>query len=528
MRFLIFALTSFFILQNAYAIEHNPLIRIGIIQHFGKNSSSKLKIQPSDPYSRLELIFPRYPHTQDLNSFQKQLVPSLEITSTYHPLKELQTQPSKVIAGTYRTFETASYYSQVLKNKLPELNWQVVYPDPWQVWATSQNPEETVRILKSNGFESAWIQESNLQKKVLGWEGDNLIGEKLPEQENSRKGSFKFHRSKLLVRNPSGLPIKVNGKTYPGSLEIIPDSFGNFSVVNEVRLEDYLRGVVPYEVGADAPQSALETQAILARTYTLANLHRFLPENYQLCATQHCQVYEGLGAINPLIDRAIQNTRGIVLTNQAGQIAQVFYYSTDGGFTANYTDIWPSINEASVKQLDGVSTCSNLPKGFNLSNEDDLRVFLTSPEAKTWGCYDSVSPSFRWEKRIAKSELTQVMKKARDKWKFAWPEFNNIKNVQIINRNQTGRAIKMLVESDKGIFYVDLDEIRTALGGLRSSMFVILRENANGTETLVIKGAGFGHGVGLSQFGARNLASKGLQHRQILGIYFPSYRLTQI
>lgn len=522
MRLFVILLFNFFIVLNAHCIEHNPLVRIGIIQHFGKKSS-KLTIQPNDPYSRLELIFPRSPHSQDLNNFQKQLLPSIEISINHHPLDSIEIGQPKIIAGSYRTYETASYYSQTLKAAFPDLNWQVVYPEPWQVLAISERPKETIKRLKVNGFESAWIQENNLKKKVLVWQADNLSGEALPTKED-----FKFHRSRLLIRNPSGQAIKVNGKIYPGSLEILPDSFGNYSVINEVRLEDYLRGVVPYEIGADAPSAALETQAILARTYTLANLNRFLPESYNLCATQHCQVYEGINTTNPLIDRAIRATQGIVLTNQQGLIAQVFYYSTDGGYSASYTDIWPSIDESSTKHLDGVSTCSRLPQKFNLSNEDDLKTFLTSPEAKNWGCYDYVSPSFRWEKRISKSELTNVIKKAKDRWKFSWPEFNKVESVEIISRSQAGRALKMLVNTDKGAFYVDLDEIRTALGGLKSSMFVILQENnKDGSEVLVIKGAGYGHGVGLSQYGARNLAAQGLNYQQILGIYFPVYRLFQ-
>lgn len=501
-------------------MEHNPLVRIGIVQHFGKKSS-KLIIQPSDQYSRLELIFPRNPHSQDLSNFQKQLLSTVEISVNHHQLDAMEVGKPKIIAGSYRTFETASYFSQTLKAAFPELNWQVLYPEPWQVAALSERPKETIKRLRSSGFESAWIQENNLRKKVLVWQANSLAGEVLPSAED-----FKFHRSRLLVRNLSGQPIKVNGKTYPGSLEILPDSFGNYSVINEVRLEDYLRGVVPYEIGADAPSAALETQAILARTYTLANLNRFLPENYNLCATQHCQVYEGINTTNPLIDRAIKATQGIVLTNQQGLIAQVFYYSTDGGYSASYTDIWPSINEESVKHLNGVSTCSRLPQRFDLSNENDLKIFLTSTEAKNWGCYDSVSPSFRWEKRISKSELTDVIKKARDRWKFSWPEFNKVQNVEITSRSQSGRALKMIVETDKGSFYVNLDEIRTALGGLRSSIFVILKENnKDGSEVLLIKGAGFGHGVGLSQYGARNLAAQGLNYQQILGIYFPVYRL---
>ncbi|MDJ0626608.1 MAG: SpoIID/LytB domain-containing protein [Candidatus Caenarcaniphilales bacterium] len=499
--------------------ESNPKIRIGVIQHFGKDDSQNINIQSSKKGEKLELIFPRSPRSQDLNDFQRQLLSKIEINTNYLPLQQNQVETTKVIAGTYRTYETASYWADLLRQSLPNYEWITLYSDPWEVVTYSPTPMKTMSELNGRSYKASWIKEVKSRDRVLQWEASSLIGEKLNPQIH-----FKFNRSRLLVRSPSNRPIKVNNRLYPGTIEVIPDSFGTFSVVNEVKLEDYLRGVVPYEVGHDAPKSALETQAILARTYTMANLNRFTPENYNLCASQHCQVYRGIGAASPTIDQAIRNTSGLVLKNTNGSIAQIYYYSTDGGFSADYTDVWPSINLNQVKHLSGVSTCSKLPKKFDLSIESDARLFLTDENAKNWGCYDSVSPAFRWEKNYSLSQLTDKMKEAQERWKFSWPEFDKVKNILVNKRNRTGRVTEILVITDEGEFTVELDEIRAALGGLRSTFFVILRDENN----LKIKGGGYGHSVGLSQYGARNLAAKGKSYQDILSLYFPYFKIDRL
>ena len=508
--FIVAFLFSLFIMP-VFAEAGNPLVRIGIIQHFGKNPNADiLTIQSNED---LEIIYPKSPDQLDFKETLKQNSKSFQLKVSLFPAPENMQTSSKVIAGAYRTYETASYWADTLKQKFPQEEWQIVYPSPWQIWAETPRPQQLMQQLFQENFLSAWIQQKPKTSKVLTWI------EKTPEEH------YSFHRRKLLIRSPKNQAIKVNNKVYLGQIEISPDSFGSYSVINEINLEDYLRGVVPFEIGANAPTAALETQAILARTYTLANLQRFLPEGYNLCATQDCQVYGGLGSANRNIDMAIKNTKGIVLKDKFGQIAQIFYYSTDGGFSANYNDIW----QGNKIGLNGVNTCSNLPDQFDLSLEESAHMFLTSPEAKTWGCYDAVSPAFRWEAKIKLGELAGKMKKSKERWKFAWPDFNEIKDLKVQKRSNTGRVLELLIITDKGDFVIEKDEVRAALGGLKSSFFVIDKNTDESQNiTLAIKGGGFGHSVGLSQFGARTLAAQGLPFDSIIKIYFPDYRLGRL
>lgn len=519
-----FVLLTFSFTQNYSALaDANPLVRIGIVQHFGKSSQDQIIIQTSDQYDKLELILPEDANSLDLKNAQKQITSYLSLKTAYFPVKhkDSESESARLIVGSYRTYETALYWAEKLKEAFPKENWRVVFPQPWQVWASAEAPQDLMQKLQKEGFNSAWIDEKVSHKKILNW-----LAKGTNEQASEE---FQFNRRKLLVRSVSGKAIMVGNKLYKGTLEISPDSFGSYTIINELPLEEYLRGVIPLEIGADAPKAALETQAILARTYTLANLNRFLPDNYNLCATQHCQVYGGLSASNAYIDEVIQSTSGQVLRDKNGQIAQIFYYSTDGGRSASFADIWPVNDPQKVKQLKGMSTCTNLPDKFDLSSEDEARIFLTSSLAKSWNCYDAVSPAFRWEKQIEQSKLTETFKQARDKWKFAWPDFKQVKEISVTQRSTNGRALKLLVQTDQGQFEVERDEIRTALGGLKSSFFVIIKENnAKGASVLKIKGAGYGHGVGLSQYGARYLASQGVAFDKILKVYFPNYDLGKL
>lgn len=108
----------------------------------------------------------------------------------------------------------------------------------------------------------------------------------------------------LEISNPGGVTAVLdsqNGKwtRYAGSFVVQPNSYGDYTLVNKVELETYLRGVVPHEIGGNAPKAAVEAQTIIARTYALRNIRRFEADNYQLCATTHCQVYHGLSGTSP-------------------------------------------------------------------------------------------------------------------------------------------------------------------------------------------------------------------------------------
>ena len=505
----------------------NPLIRIGIIQHLGRNYGESLQIKVQDPKDKIQITFPEKPCSINMSQTQTEELDLLNIKVVSFPIPfDEIAETRKIKVGSFTTYEDAYYAEQVLKDYFPEQNWQVYYPRPWEVWTLSEKPHELMRTLTRKGFHASWIKEKPLSKRTLSWQSYSSIPSADPKSE------YQFNRNKVILQSKLGKSLIIDSKTYPGIIEITPDSFGTFSVINELPIENYLRGVVPLEIGADSPRAALETQAILARTYALANLNRYLPEGYNLCSTQKCQVYGGLSVTNKRIDNAIDATTGIVLKDKTGSVVQALYSSTDGGYTANFDDIWFGFNNS--KSLMGVSTCSKLPKEFDLSIEEQVYEFLTSEDAKKWNCFDVVSPHFRWTKEIDSRELARLINEAKNNWKFNWVDLDQVTALNISKRSKTGRIIELIVQGSRGeSLIIPKDKIRAALG-LKSTFFVVdkletISDKTNNTEIkFSFRGSGYGHGVGLSQFGARNLANQGKNAKEIIKIYFPNYELAKI
>jgi hypothetical protein len=140
---------------------------------------------------------------------------------------------------------------------------------------------------------------------------------------------------------PARAPLEVEGRKYRGDIEVLGNSRGSMTVVNELPLEDYLLGVVPNELAPDAfPElEALKAQAVAARTYIVRNLGQFEDENFDICATDFCQVYQGLDTEHPLSTQAVEETRGIIATYEGDPI-NALYSSTCGGRTENVENVF--------------------------------------------------------------------------------------------------------------------------------------------------------------------------------------------
>jgi stage II sporulation protein D len=146
----------------------------------------------------------------------------------------------------------------------------------------------------------------------------------------------------LSVAPAGGGSVRVQGKRWRGRILVYVNDRGRLNLINELPVEEYLRGVVPSEMGPIQYNQveALKAQAVAARTYTLRNLGEFAREGYDICATPRCQVYKGMEVEHPLSDRAVAETAGQVLLYQ-GQLADTLYSSTCGGHTEDVPVIFP-------------------------------------------------------------------------------------------------------------------------------------------------------------------------------------------
>lgn len=191
----------------------------------------------------------------------------------------------------------------------------------------------------------------------------------------------------LEARAPEGEGIEVLSGRYRGKILIFLNRRGRLNVVNELPLEDYLRGVVPKEMGPELYNEleAIKAQAVAARTFTLRNLGEFADEGYDICSTPRCQVYGGMGVEHRVSDRAIAATVGQVVLYQ-GEPAETFYSATCGGHTENVEEIFPLKRgaylrgtpcvEAGVSHLSGALT-RGIPFPAGL-----MRVLLPSTAGK--------------------------------------------------------------------------------------------------------------------------------------------------
>lgn len=341
--------------------------------------------------------------------------------------------------------------------------------------------------------------------------------------------------------------LKRAGKPafYRGSFEItkVPKKDDQFNVINVLDLESYLRGVVPNEMPVRFGLEALKAQTVTARNYVLRPRERNY-HNFDVCDSVACQVYFGANTESELSDRAIVETENLVATYE-GELVLALYSSTAGGYTESYenafstdlpneTRIFPGLPKPFLK---GVPDNKEVPC---LNTEEAVRIFYTSvPET-----FDNKSPYFRWTKEWEQKELEDVLKKtlkAQSSSGFVKPkldkaeDFGALKDIKVIKRGVSGKAMSVNIVTDKNIFNVQKElQIRRVFQknniSLPSANFVVDFQKSNTgakpAKKIVFQGGGFGHGVGMSQWGAGAMNSLGYSYGEILQHYYKNCAIT--
>jgi SpoIID/LytB domain protein len=419
----------------------------------------------------------------------------------------------KLVLSDRSTFETAEDTANSWRKLGLEV--EIAQPGRWQVWAKRDvYPTPLVRRWLLHSLQANGYDEPYLSTEVVRQEPDIAI---IIDGKEYNSDRLKITSAKNLVEvNTTKDPLSAN--LYGGSLELQPNAHGEFTLVNHVGLETYLRGVVPHEIGSTAPPQAVAAQTIIARTYALRNLRRFATDNYQLCATVHCQVYKGLNGTNPTSDRAIANTRGLVLTYE-NELVDALYSSTTGGVTASFDDVWNGSKRPYLQPIiDAPQPIWNLAK-YPLSNEAVLRQFLNMSQ----GFNETGRSVFRWEETRKIADLSRDLRKYLTKTRHPLADFTTIEEMKVQKRSPSGRMLTLTIQTDKGKLQLHKNEIRSALEPPRSTLFYLepIYNNAKKLQAYRFVGGGFGHGVGLSQYGSYNLANLGWSAKEILAFYFP-------
>ena len=353
------------------------------------------------------------------------------------------------------------------------------------------------------------------------------------------KGPVKFvcTQGRLGVKN-----LKRVGKQafYRGEIEITKynKKLGRFHIVNVIEVEDYLKGVVPNEMPVHFGLEALKAQSVAARNYVLSPRVKAY-DAFDVVDSVASQVYFGAGSEKDLGTRAVEETEGIVaLYNWDLILAQ--YSSTAGGYTESFANVF---SDPKSKVFPSVSKPYLIAKPDMLSQtplsvEEDASAFYKSkPDS-----YDMKSPYFRWERTWTKDELQKAVASnlaAQSATGFVHPAFNKgdkldeIVKLDVKRRGESGKIIEMEIVTKSQTFKIFKElvirRLLTNKGKALPSANVVFEHTFDDNGNLVSVtafGGGFGHGVGLSQYGAGFMATElKMPYEKILKHYYTGITL---
>ena len=308
---------------------------------------------------------------------------------------------------------------------------------------------------------------------------------------------------------------------YHGAFEFIqrPDHKG-FYLVNLVEIQDYLKGVVPNEMPVKFGLEALKAQAVAARNYVLTPRTQAYDE-FSVVDSVASQVYFGANTEDDLATRAVMETDGVVALYD-NDLILTLYSSTAGGYTESYSN---SFSDNKTKAFPG----ENKPYLVAVPDKDEFEKIDTEEKAKEFysskiSSYDIDSPYYRWERKWAVGELENTLKQtlvSQSKTGFVSPVFNEgtelgtLKDIKVMKRGDSGKAMVVDILTSKGCYRVYKELVIRRVfqkdGNSLPSANVVFEKKIDqyGNVTdITAYGGGFGHGVGMSQFGAGYMSTK--------------------
>ncbi len=452
----------------------NPELLVGLKPYLGR--SVEIGSNPED----LVLISAGIPlELQDASGI-KHKAREIEIGWRMKFLSEPYHIERQVI-GPFSSFESA----KSMANDLQEYGLQVVisHPKEWEIWLP-RNSDLPLGI------------KSSLFKKTIKYELKPVL--------KGMTGEFLLS-GPIEIEAPEGL--RLDGGIYSGPFILQADGYGTWTLIEKVPLERYLNGVVPYEIGSGSPPAALAVQAVLARTWALANTHRFEVDGYHLCSNTQCQVYKDPMSANLSVRKAISQTKGKILLWRERPISAV-YHASNGGVMAVAEEAWSMSSLPYLQaKLDGNPTFTE--KFVLPLNRPEVASLLAS----STGFNGTNHSLFRWTRSFTAFQFKEILKLIN-------PDMTLPQRITVLKRGESGRVIALEIagRNNQPVMVLRLDEIRRTIRNLPSTLFIV---NSSGEGIWEFLGGGFGHGAGLSQAGAIDLALQGWSSEQILMHYYP-------
>lgn len=338
-----------------------------------------------------------------------------------------------------------------------------------------------------------------------------------------------------------GDTIQLENTAYRGGIMFYLNSNGSMNVINYLSMEEYLYGVLPAEIPRTSPAEAIKAQAVAARSFAGLNLNKHQKDGFHLCATTHCQVYHGYAGEHPETNQAADQTRGEVIYHQ-GKPVEAFYFKNSGGYTQNAEDVWSNAQGylQSVKDI----YSPEYPWSLSLSFES-LRMKLEAAGLSP-GTVQSVAiaernaAGFVSALKIEGSKETVILKKEQIRnvlgaalvkslrFDFSEGESTGSGAMAISNGVQT-------VSADEQVYVLSGDgqAMKKTTGSLYGSSGTSAVQMSQGSSTqqvthrdpVVFSGFGYGHGVGMPQDSAIEMAKQGYTYQEILKYYYRGIEL---
>jgi SpoIID/LytB domain protein len=309
-------------------------------------------------------------------------------------------------------------------------------------------------------------------------------------------------------------------RIYEGEIYIFTGVNNKPEVIVKLPLEEYLYGVVPYEIGGDSPDEALKAQAVAARSEAVTALlsGMYSGPRHDLTSDVECQVFSGNKKRTPASDKAVNDTRGIIIS-EMGKPINAYYASNCGGHSEQIGNVWP--DRPDPESYKTALSDNEDRESLDMSSEVRVRRWIKSepdvfcnPNINT-DLPDWSKANFRWEREFTIEEITEMI--AGDK------DIGKLVNIIPIRRGASGRInlVMLKFENDAMEISGELAIRQLWQPALRSACFVVDREE----DKFIIRGAGWGHGVGMCQSGAVAQAMHGLKFVSILQHYYPEAEL---
>ena len=393
----------------------------------------------------------------------------------------------------------------------------------------SSTAKESAVLNCDSGFELGYEEENGLFVLISGLMETEITVSVSEEGKLQVDGIYVNEEFPNLCINPGYGNLQLDGKDFRGSMIFVKDSANLMTIINKVNLEEYLYSVLGREMSPSWPIEALKAQAICARTYAINNWKRYASYGFNLDNTQNTQVYSGMSSEGEMTIRAVDETKG-QLVMYDGKVAQTFYYSSNGGKSANVKSVWGS----------------EFP--YLVSVDDPYE----NPDEASY---------YNWTQEMSAEDIAALLEKNKI-------DIGNVTNVEIISQDN-GTVYDVKITGENGEHHIKNGNVRSFFG-LKSQYFTIKAPGstsvyptvavigANGLSTIginnisllnsatpvtlsvlssggiatyepsvkegsdkyVFNGHGWGHRIGMSQWGAKAMADMGYNSTDILTHYF--------